>query len=528
MSINFNLLLLNDKYLDKHPRSWICIKGKNLKNIISKIEKEIIKNKKTNREQISKELSQKLFCNFVSIKNILRGKNQFYPLPMILELIKLTKKKNNYKKVIKNAIEYLKVNSASSKPIKSPNILSKNIAKIIGAFCADGSLSMQFVLSNKDKQIIEKNTLKFIENPLIKKGLSRKEYYVPLQVNRDNYNKILEISRKNKKFHIQTHYNLELTDEHKSNVEAFNRWLNKEFEIEPTIFYKKENAWRTIFSNKILARYLIKFFDILPGYKTDIIDEPKIIKNSNLKMRKEFAKGVLMFDGCITKSRKIMFSSLSPYLAESIREILVKDNLKVGNFKNKRGEHIVYTFVDNKSNKLLKYFEKGTKKWELLMWLNKKNFKSKQIIFKKELRETNNIFELLKKVKICDTEFLMKQLNYSCTSIRQHLLILKNKEIIRLSNKPNSLNDYVSDKITIFLKKEFHNHLFNRIFQKFNSYEKFAIFLEIHKATLSAWKVRKNRIPLSILKQFCKIFDISQEEIYSNVKETDREIAEII
>ena len=528
MSIKFNLLLLNDENLDKHPRSWICIKGENIKDIIFKIEKEIIRNKKTNREQISKLLSQKLLYNHVSIKNILRGKNEFYPLPVVLKLIKLSKKENNYKKTIEDSIEYLKVNSASSKPIKAPKKLSKILSKILGAFCADGSLSIQFVISSKDKEILEKFKFKFIKNPLIKKSVMRNEYYIALQINKNNYEDLIKFSKKNKDFQTQTHYNIELTDEHKSNVEAFNRWLNEEFEIKPTIFYNKENAWRTIFSNKILARYLIKLFDILPGYKTDIIDEPKVIKNSTLKIRKEFAKGVLMFDGCVTKNKKIMFSSLSSYLAESIRDILIKDNLKVGNFTNNRGEYTVYTFINNKSDKLLEYFEKGTKKWELLMWLNNQNFKSEQITYEKDLYKTNNILELVKKVKICDAEFLMRELNYSHTTIRQHLSILKTKKIIRLSNKPKKINKYISDKTMISLKERFHNYLFNKILQQFYSYEKFAIFLETHKATMSAWRVRKNRIPLYVLKNMCKSINISFENVLKNVYETDREIVEII
>jgi len=524
MNIKFNLLSLNNKKLDKHPRSWICIKGKEIKEIVSEIENIIIFNNKTNRERLSKVIAKNLNCNFVSIKNLLRGNSNFYPIPIILILCKLSKREEEFKIKIHNKIEYLKVNSASSKPIKAIKELSKNLAKILGAFCADGSLSMQFIISSKEKSRL----LKLKKLKKIKKSPSRKSYYISLQVNKNNYNEILKMSEQNREFQIQTHYNLDLTDEHKSNVEAFNKWVNEEFEIKPTTFYNKENAWRTIFSNKIIARYLISFFNILPGYKTNIINEPKIIKNSALKIRKEFAKGVLMFDGCITKNKKIMFSSSSPYLAESIKDILIKDNLKAGNLLNKREEYIVYTFANNKQNKLLGYFEKGTKKWRLLMWLNDQNFVSEQITYKKDFYKTKNILELLKKVKLCDAEFLIKELNYSHTTVRQHLLILKNKEIIKLSNKPKKINKYVSDKTTVFLKKQFHNYLFNKILQQFYSYEKLAIFLEIHKGTLSAWKVRKNRIPLYIIKNICKSINIPFKKAIENIYETDREIAEII
>lgn len=59
MSNKFNLFSLNIKS-DKHPRSWICIFGKGIPKVISKMENEIIKTKNTNREQISKIIANKL------------------------------------------------------------------------------------------------------------------------------------------------------------------------------------------------------------------------------------------------------------------------------------------------------------------------------------------------------------------------------------------------------------------------------------------------------------------------------------
>ena len=169
MSNKFNLFSLNLK-CDKHPRSWICISGKNIKKIISKIEKEIIKTKNTNREQISKIIAKKLNCNNVSIKNILRGKGNFYPIPVILVLCELASN-GGYLKKLERYIKYLKVNSASAKPVKALKGLTPNLAKIIGAFCADGSLSMQFVISSKNRYKLE--TLKKLGK--IQESISRNE-----------------------------------------------------------------------------------------------------------------------------------------------------------------------------------------------------------------------------------------------------------------------------------------------------------------------------------------------------------------
>ena len=394
MSNKFSLLSLNNKRWDKHPRSWICISGKNVKEIISKIEKEIIKSKKTNREQISRLIEKKLSCAHTSIKRLLQGKIKFYPIPIILELCELSREEKFNKSLLENSIEYLKVNSASSKPIKAVKELSKELAKIIGAFCADGSLSIQFVVSSKKEEGLEK--VKGLGN--IKKSQSRKEYYISISLNRENYYKLADFSKENRNFQTQAHYAIELTDEYQSNVEAFNNWVFSLFEIKPNSFYQRDLAWRIIFSNKILARYLITFFGFLPGCKTDIVSEPEIIKNSEFKIRKEFAKGVIMFDGCVTKRKTISFSTISPNLANSIKDILEKDGLKVGSFLNNRKEYSVYTFANENVGKLLEYFEKGTKKAELLRWLTYKSFESQQVTYEKDFKNTKNIYELLKEM----------------------------------------------------------------------------------------------------------------------------------
>ena len=524
MSNKFNLLSLNNKKWDKHPRSWICVSGKNVKEIISKIEKEILEKRKTNREQISKLIASNLNCNHVSIKNFLRGDIIFYPIPILLELCDLSNKKEYNKNILEDEINYLKINSASSKPIKAVKEISKELAKIIGAFCADGSLSIQFVVSSKKEEGLKK----IKEFGKIKKSNPRKEYYTTLSLNRNNYQRISGFSNENKEFQTQAHYTIELTDEHQTNVEAFNKWIFSLFEIKPTSFYQKDIAWRTVFSNKILARYLINFFGFMPGYKSDIVSEPEIIKKSEFKIRKEFAKGAIMFDGCITKGKKIYFSTISPAFADSIKKILIKDGLKAGSFINKRGEYTVYTFANEDIEKLSGYFEKDTKKWELLKWLTNKNFESKQINYEKDFKNTQSVYELLKKIKVADTNTLKEKLNCNFTTIRNHLIILRNKEMITLSNKPQEISRFVSDKSAVFLKKKFHNIIFNNIFEKFKTYNNASKFLEINKATLSAWKVRKNRIPLYLLENICKILDIPQKEIYNNIEETDREIAEII
>ena len=56
----------------------------------------------------------------------------------------------------------------------------------------------------------------------------------------------------------------------------------------------------------------------------------------------------------------------------------------------------------------------------------------------------------------------------------------------------------------------------------------FAEFLVIQKGTLSAWRVRKNRIPFYMLKKMCESLELDLGKALTKVAKTDREIVEII
>lgn len=318
-----------------------------------------------------------------------------------------------------------------------------------------------------------------------------------------------------------------MTDEYKSNVEAFNRWIFSEFKINPNVFYQKDVAWRTVFSNKIFARYLITFFGFLPGYKTDIVTEPEIIKKSSLKVRKEFAKGVIMFDGCVTKQKRILFSTISPNLAKSIKEIWGLDGIRFYESFDKRGSYNLGTTKDNKIEKLLEYFEPNTQKWAFLKWLEGDLTQKLEQNKKVGDKGLNAIFEEIRSTKSCDAQYLMEKFRLSHTTIRDHLKILSSQKRIRLSNSP-AVTNKISDSTFLLLKEEFHNHLFKNLEEKFGLYENLSKFSGIHKATISVWKLRKGRIPLKNVKEFCNILQINPEQIYKNIENTDREIAEII
>ena len=92
MSKKFNPLLLHQSQ-DVHPRTWICLNGLELKTIFKNLEMDILKNQGWCREKLSREVANRLNCAHTTIKWVLLGKHEFYPIPIILELLKFSKNK---------------------------------------------------------------------------------------------------------------------------------------------------------------------------------------------------------------------------------------------------------------------------------------------------------------------------------------------------------------------------------------------------------------------------------------------------
>ncbi len=534
MSKKFNLFLLHQRY-DVHPRSWICLGGNELGRIIGQLESDIKNKRGICREKISEMLSKKLNCSKNVIKQLFQSKKAFYPIPFILELSKFHSNSKSYLQEILKHVKFLKVNSASAVPVIALSKLSENFCKFLGAFMADGSLSYQIVIAtdhkekiSRIKEMLSSFKLKFSEGY----SVSRKEFFISFNINRWNSNFVEKlITNLSKEFKIQTHTNIELSDEHKSNVEAFKTWIKTCFGLKPTSFRKRGNAWRVIFSNKILGRYLVTFFDIRPGYKTDIAKEPAMVRYAPFSYRKAFARGVLMFDGGVTISGNIVLSSKSKALVDSIADIFSKDSLSF-NRRISRSNYIIYTHKNNNKNKLLNYFEPATWKEvrlrETLSTVKAATFQTYRTYSSNKLT-IKSLLKELGKVGACDIIYLMHKFKCRHVTVTNYLRILKNRGLVSLSTSPRKLNlNAISNKTTVFLENDLHNLIFNQLKRKFKRYDKAAEYFCVLKSTFSAWKVKKNRIPLDIIKQFCNNLGLDSYKIIDNVQEVDRNVVELI
>lgn len=531
MSKSFSQLLLHSP-TDRHPRTWTCVKGKGIPPLVRELEKQVLNATGWTRWKLSEKLASKFDCSHNTIEQIFRRTSGFYPLSVILKLAKLSKNGVRSLRKIDRCTEYIKVNSASAKPVKVIRRVTTTLAKILGAFMADGSLNVQIVIAARKNKFLEPIKIQ-LRNDHINysygKTPSRKQYYVSTQVNRENTQKITRLLHE-VRLPIQTHYSIELTDAYRDNVEAFLGWIKHEFNAAPSLFGKKKNAWRVTFSNKIIARYFMQFFGVAPGPKTYTAHEPLIIQRAPLAIRKSFAKGVLMFDGCVTNRGKIAFTTVSGKLRNSISDIWKMDGIKFGVSLGRKKEFNLYTYSQNQIQKLLEYFEEGTQKWKLLNWL------SGDIRYTPTIHNANpnsisieKVLDTLKEIKKCDAFFLRRRFACSHTTIRVFLKILQRQKRIGLSQWPRGIyKDGVEKSAAVLLTIPMHNRIFRNLQEKFGEYQNCAAFLEILKATLSAWKVRKNRIPLEYLEKLCGILDFDYDKVLLTVREVDREIAEVI
>jgi len=532
---NFNIFNLH-KDIDRHPRSWICVKGEGIKDIIREIEAKIIKEKGFSRESLAKLLSKRLNCNFNSFKYIFRGEKEYYPIPFIKELINISGNKEYLKKV-HSRIQYLKVNSAISKKVKCIKNLTPDLYKILGAFMADGSLTVTIQFASKNKFDLEQPK-KFFEESNTNYNewycKSREEHSLGIAINQKNWDRVNQIISLNKITKIQSHYNLEISDEHQSNLESFRKWVLNSFNVLPNSFKEKRGAWRLTYSNKIVARYLMTFFDVVPGPKTYTAFEPTLIKDSPLDMRKLFARGVLMFDGSFTSAGKLTFSTKSRDLFESIKDITKKDDLAIGITRN-RGDFAMFTYEKTSKQKILSYFEKETHKWlRVKDFLETRNRSIEELIKRYKIYPNNKItfeklYDLIKDIKSCDLEYLSNYFKCSKHIIKAYLIILKNSRLISFSKNPVLIKKrFVKSSTQILLKENIHNFIFDKIKEECGTYKNFCDSANIHKATISAWKLRKSRINLSILEKICRLCNIDFSIVLNNVKEADRKIIEIV
>lgn len=305
--VELDLFKLHDEEEDKRPLSWICVSGKDFSTEVQKLLNDLYLQFK--RKELDLILVSQLGVSKITATRLRRKSREWYPLVFLQTILDIWKKSLNrtdeelrkVKEKLLSKIELIKCNNGFSKPLKAVKKLTIELCKITGAYAADGTL----------------------HNSLVR-----------------------------------------ITDGDKQAVEAFKGWVENTFEIKLSEVKSEDGGeWSLTFRNKVIGRYLNKFFDFPSGPKTYSVDEPKIIKKSTLKFRKAFVLGVLTFDAGIGIKPKIEFCVSSKKLRDSICEILKLLGLEIRKGKSRYWRFWTSRLDKNEALKWIELFEPGTEKW---------------------------------------------------------------------------------------------------------------------------------------------------------------------
>jgi len=378
----FDLFKLHSK--KDRPNGWIWVQfdPKILKDNYLKLLK------RERQSDIAKKINRNLKCGLSTIqKHLIKLKNSEklteLPLPIIIETVKIID--IGLKNKILTSFRYFKCKNYNAQKTAIVKNINSKLSKILGAHMADGYLGK------------ENDT-----------------------------------------------YRIKVCDGKEDNIEKFSEWIEKTFHIKTKKEYsKKDNMWICWFNNKIIGRYFEKIFDIKPGKKSDIAKEPEIIKNSSLKIRKAFAKGVLMFDGGVKSNGMIALTSMSKQLIENVEKILKLDEIKVTKNYNPKKKSWLIESRSGRDKEYLKkwlyYFEEGTWKHERLKFFieeKKYNLNELNYLFPKYHRskiQLNDVYLSVKKIKKGKIKDIMVGLNkfkISPVTAYKYLFLLEKSGLI--------------------------------------------------------------------------------------------------
>lgn len=372
IKFKFDLFKLDEPKLDISPKSWICFKGKNLREIFMGLIDKITKEKSITKKELCKFISKKLNCSLGPLGEIVYCKKEWIPIPIIKLIFSLIKNKKTYKIKIIHATEFIKCNNATSKPIKAIKFLTIPLSKIAGAHAADGNLHTKIGIEIKDRKI-EKDLIKFLKKENCKFSIFKTGHHrrIKLRIEGLNILKKLQQFRKEKKIIFWVSHGLNIAEMYKIPMQAYQNWIFSSFGIKLKLKrYSKQDAYRLDIDNKIIARYLTKFFNFPLGEKTYTVKEPRIIQNSPIKFRRAFLSAYMTFEGHVSNHRNIIeVSSKSYNLIKNIHEIITNLQIPMKELKlDNYNRWICISKSLNKENlkKALSVFEENTEKWNKL------------------------------------------------------------------------------------------------------------------------------------------------------------------
>jgi len=302
--MRIDLFRLHDGKLDRTPHSWILMEGAGLTSIVQKLLSEVCT--KSRRRKLDKVISKELNISDISAQRLRRNRVRAYPIPFILKLIAIWKRKlrkdgaivKKIKAAFLNATDQLRVNTSNGRKLKALKEITPEFCKIAGAHAADGTLYRNY-------------------------------------------------------FCISDGYNC--------NLKAFARWVEKAFGIKPKIKNRENREWKIVLHNKIFARYLNKIMMFPSGKKVYSTGEPTAIQKSRLELRKAFAGAALLFEAGIGIKPCVELCVASKRFRDDLADILRESGIKFITSNNSRYYRLwTKPLTKEEANKWLQLIEKET------------------------------------------------------------------------------------------------------------------------------------------------------------------------
>jgi len=487
----FDLFKLHVHDKDRDPcRSWIRTHGAHLQKIISSLIGEIQSKKDLPKRALAKELSNKIGCSQSSCIKYLYGK-KWVPLIFIDALLQTYREGlaapapeiEDKKKAMQSSFEWLKVGVRNSRPIKAVKFLTPELCKIAGAYAADGTVSKDYII--------------------------------------------------------------ELSDKDRRAVDAFAAWLENTFKVQVRVkFSDKNNSWKIVFCNKVIARYLNVFFGFPYGEKTGIVEEPESVKRLPQKYRRAFACGVMTFDGSIDTRGKVRIELKSRKLRDTIVVIAKNDGLFSCTGENKKRGHFSSSSPLIKGMRAqtgwLAYFEEGTEKWfrakdflfgfghhvnnlgQALLMLDRAY--RAQPVTKITISEGVKIAEALRTFK---TKNFMEKVSNGITSVtaRECLKMLRRANVVQTLNNLTleafvELLKYPTSECTMAFERSFSKKFIHELMSitGCKSYQGLASKLGLPKTSLWYWFSKNGGIPVKKLDEFLTLVGWDRKMVLEDVR----------
>ena len=117
-------------------------------------------------------------------------------------------------------------------------------------------------------------------------------------------------------------------------------------------FNKKPN-YEIRIESKNLAMILMNDYNIPSGAKSSNISIPRKIKNGPVQFKREFLRGVIDGDGCLSRNSVRIYSECFRYLKE-LKELIKQLNVSTGNIRKNNKNSNVFLIAITRHQDLLK------------------------------------------------------------------------------------------------------------------------------------------------------------------------------